>query len=98
AGSFGGYQPVAAGDKKAAEEARAVLNLASAWDYLGASMGGTVGRMAQSASDIGSIVTQSVGALTGALGAAATNMIIAGDAGGKALKKQAGNALAGISA
>lgn len=75
-----------------------IFELASAWDYLGASMSGTVGRMAQSASDIGSIVTQSVGALTGALGAAATNMILSGDAGAKGLKKQAGNALAGISA
>lgn len=72
--------------------------MADAFKMVGDSFDGMTGRMVSSATDAAGIVTQAIGAITGALGGMVTNMIIAGDAGAKGMAKQAGNVLASLSA
>lgn len=58
----------------------------------------SLGGMVDSAMNSATMLTDVVGTITGAFGAMATNMIISGDAGSKAIKKSVANALAGYSA
>ena len=71
---------------------------ASAMDMLASSFDGAFGRMVDSATNAGGILTQALTTITGAVGSMMTNIIISGNAGSKGVAKAAGNALAGLSA
>jgi hypothetical protein len=58
----------------------------------------SLGGMVDSAMNSATMLVDIVGTITGAFGAMATNMILSGDAGSKAIKKSVANALAGYSA
>lgn len=71
---------------------------ANAMDMLAGSFDGAFGRMVDSATNAGGILTQALTTITGAVGSMMTNIIISGNAGSKGVAKAAGNALAGLSA
>lgn len=58
----------------------------------------SLGGMVDSAMNSATMLVNIVGTITGAFGSMATNMILSGDAGSKAIKKSVANALAGYSA
>ncbi len=59
---------------------------------------GTFRGMAAEASNASEIMVAAIGTITGSIGSMMTNLLVAGDANSKNIKKMAGNALAGISA
>lgn len=71
---------------------------ANAMDMLAGSFDGAFGRMVDSATNAGGMLTQALSVITGAVGSMMTNIIISGNAGSKGVAKAAGNALAGLSA
>ena len=71
---------------------------ANAMDMLAGSFDGAFGRMVDSATSAGGMLTQALSVITGAVGSMMTNIIISGNAGSKGVAKAAGNALAGLSA
>lgn len=72
--------------------------LKSAMKSMADTFDGTFAHMVSGATNAADMMTQAFGTISGAVGEMATNLIVAGDAGGKSALKAAGNALAGISA
>lgn len=72
--------------------------LMNALDMMAASFEGTFNNMVSTATNAAGLMVSAFGAIAGAAGQMATNMIISGEAGAKGAAKAAGNAIAGLSA
>ena len=71
---------------------------ADTWGNMAFSMKSAFSGMAEQATNVGALMAQTVGVVTNAVGSMMTNLIVSGEAGWNGIKKQAGNALAGLSA